>query len=316
MSNTILVGVDGSSGSLRALDWAIIEAKARNSALLLVNSVPSVFIAAPAIATSYLEGAEREAKRILAEAAERAKAQGVDAQTLVAQGDAAGVLVRQSENAGLAVVGKRGRGGFAGRLLGSVSSGLAAHAKCPTVIIPDESEAHDASTSDARDSSKAPGEDASLTGHVVVAVDFGPQEQVLWEGAEAARRCGKPLTLIAARVPILGDRWALAAYQAKELHDEITNDLNEVVATVRARYSDVTVEGRVLVGEPDEVLISVTRTADLLVMGTRGYGGFRGLLLGSVSQAVLHHGHSPVMVVPNTWAPASAAGAPDSQHQA
>ncbi|MFC5931899.1 hypothetical protein D6T64_03200 [Cryobacterium melibiosiphilum] len=74
--------------------------------------------------------------------------------------------------------------------------------------------------------------------------------------------------------------------------------MTRVVTAVAARYPDVKLSQHLFVGKPAEVLVQTTQIADVVVLGTRGLGGFPGLLLGSVSQAVLHHGRSPMMVVP------------------
>jgi nucleotide-binding universal stress UspA family protein len=74
--------------------------------------------------------------------------------------------------------------------------------------------------------------------------------------------------------------------------------LTRVIPAVAARYPAVKLSRHLFVGKPAEVLVQTTQTADLVVLGTRGLGGFPGLLLGSVSQVVLHHGRSPVMIVP------------------
>ena len=81
-------------------------------------------------------------------------------------------------------------------------------------------------------------------------------------------------------------------------YEEELAKLTRVIITVAERYPDVKLSRHLFVGKPAEVLVQTTQTADLVVLGTRGLGGFPGLLLGSVSQAVLHHGQSPMMVVP------------------
>ena len=78
---------------------------------------------------------------------------------------------------------------------------------------------------------------------------------------------------------------------AKELTDSVAGEL-------RKDFPDLEIETRVLEGRPADALVDASRTAELLVMGTRGYGGFRGLLMGSVSQAALADAECPVMVVP------------------
>src|SRR6478735_1429717 len=138
--DVILVGVDGSTPSLHALDWAAAEAARRGWSLHLVCSY-----ALPSFTAASLDGGyaalddsaiQEGAQAVLAEAAARISHHGVRVTTKVHTGDAAGVLVELSHDARLVVVGTRGRGGFADRLLGTVSSALPAHAHCPTVVVP------------------------------------------------------------------------------------------------------------------------------------------------------------------------------------
>ena len=79
---------------------------------------------------------------------------------------------------------------------------------------------------------------------------------------------------------------------AKQLTETVADELRET-------HPDLTITTRVLQGRPADALVDASRTADLLVLGSRGYGGFRGLLMGSVSQAVLADTESPLMIVPN-----------------
>jgi nucleotide-binding universal stress UspA family protein len=86
--------------------------------------------------------------------------------------------------------------------------------------------------------------------------------------------------------------------------------LDDALAPYRQRYPDLAVVAHVVNGSPAEVLTSLSETAQLLVVGSRGRGGFRGLLLGSVSHQVLHHAHCPVGVVRAAAATASPAARP------
>ncbi|WP_051147389.1 universal stress protein [Glaciibacter superstes] len=330
MRNVILVGVDGSSNSNRALDWAIVEADIRNWPLRLVSAFPPAFVADPVVGASYALAARREAEAILDHATARAEARSVRTEAHIECGDASKVLVEHSETAGLAVVGKRGRGGFVGRLLGSVSSGLAAHSHCPTVVVPQEG--HESAVTGLEvgqgtrgDPSNERGEKSamhptfsdavgtgdtarqqesainglSFAGQIVMAVDSGSQGPALWEAAEMARIHGKPLALVSVKGTTVGDLgWSPSVEDSDPYYEEELAKLTRVVAAVAARYPDVKVSRHLFVGKAAEVLVRTTQTADLVVLGTRGLGGFPGLLLGSVSQAVLHHGRSPMMVVP------------------
>ena len=329
MRNVILVGVDGSSNSDRALEWAMVEANIRNWPLRLVSTFPPAFVADPIVGTSYSLAARREAEAILEHATKRAEAQSVRTETRVECGDATTVLVEHSETTKLAVVGKRGRGGFVGRLLGGVSSGLAAHSHCATVVVPQghgsanteledyqgtrgapRNERGEQSTThptffDAVDAGDLPRpqenaiDGLSFAGKIVIAVDSGSQGPALWEAAEMARIHGKPLALVSVTGATVSDPgWSPSVEDFDPDYEKELAKLTRVVSAVAARYPDVKASRHLFVGKPAEVLVEATETADLVVLGTRGLGGFPGLLLGSVSQAVLHHGRSPMMVVP------------------
>lgn len=136
---TIVVGVDGSSGSGAALRFAVEEARLRNAALRVVTSwhVPALAysggFAVPIDPHEYEELAKAAAVEALA-ALEKETA-GVDVECLAKEGQAAKVLLEEAQGADLLVVGSRGHGGFAGLLLGSVSQQVAHHAPCPVVIV-------------------------------------------------------------------------------------------------------------------------------------------------------------------------------------
>jgi nucleotide-binding universal stress UspA family protein len=137
----IVVGVDGSEGSRKALAWAVAEAKLRNTQLRVVSAweLPTVY-AAPGFVPPVdfdPEAYEKAASRIVDSALEEQQSatQDIEIDRVVTNGHAAHVLVDASADAELLVVGSRGRGGFAGMLLGSVSQHCVQHAHCPVVVI-------------------------------------------------------------------------------------------------------------------------------------------------------------------------------------
>lgn len=131
----IVVGVDGSDGARAALRWALSEARLRSVALEVVHAW-SYLHAAGQQYVSY-DAMHRAARHLLGDAVAGLGDTGAVAitETLV-EGPAAEVLVRVAQGAALLVVGTRGRGGFAGLLLGSVSQHVAHRAACPIVIVP------------------------------------------------------------------------------------------------------------------------------------------------------------------------------------
>jgi nucleotide-binding universal stress UspA family protein len=141
--STIVVGVDGSAGSKRALQFAIDEARASGDDVKAVSAwhVPAIVyeggIGGVAVDPAEFEkGAEVELARALSEI--DAADSGVTIKPVVRHGQPADALCEESEDAKLLVVGSRGLGGFRGLLLGSVSQQCAQHARCPVVIIPQD----------------------------------------------------------------------------------------------------------------------------------------------------------------------------------
>ena len=290
----ILVGVDGSPASLNALEWAVAQARQVGWRLHLVCAY-----AVPTFAAASLDGgyaalddtAIREgAQAVLDEAATRVSDRGVEVTSALETGDPAGVLVDLSKQVCLVVVGTRGRSGFAERVLGTVSSALPAHAHCPTVVVP----LHEGDD----DEDNAP--PLPIT-RIVVGVDGSDSAKVALNRAiEQAEVWDAELTAVVA-VPIgagaglLG--WLPAAVDRENVLADVEEGLN--VAVDRALEGrDLVVRRHALDGNGAALLSEFSTAVDLVVVGSRGRGGFAGMLLGSTSQQVLHHSACPVMVVP------------------
>jgi nucleotide-binding universal stress UspA family protein len=141
---TIVVGVDGSDASIRALRWALREARLRGARVRVVHawSYPQVSTYHEAAHVSSVPFAE-EAAALLDQVVEQAEsdAEGVQVEKKVVEGEAAPALVEAARDASMLVVGSRGLGGFSGLLLGSVSQQCAHHATCNLVIVRDGSHA-------------------------------------------------------------------------------------------------------------------------------------------------------------------------------
>src|SRR5476649_750897 len=139
--STIVVGVDGSEGSARALQFALAEARLRGANLKAVSAwhVPAIVYEAGWVPAELdLDDYPRFAQEALAKALADggAETSGVEVTTVVTKGQAADVLCAEAKGADLLVVGSRGLGGFRGLMLGSVSQQCAHHAPCPIVIVP------------------------------------------------------------------------------------------------------------------------------------------------------------------------------------
>ncbi len=289
-TDLIVVGVDGSAHSRRAADWAAAEAASRHAPLRLVYAyqLPVAGYAAYSMAPSDLGRVMRaEGRRMLAEVADdlRARHPGLDVHTRLFQGDAVAALRHASEKARLTVVGSRGRGRVAGTVLGSVALAITAHGSAPVAVIPVD------------------GPGWTITGPVVVGVDGSPTSVAAIDFAfeEAAVR-GAPLVTVHAWSdprPTLSD---VSPADVARLAEGERMLLAEQVAGWRGRYPDVEVTSVVAHGRPTPALLDHAQQAQLLVVGSRGRGGFAGMVLGSTSHSLITHALCPVVVVRPNYA--------------
>ncbi|GAA2544586.1 universal stress protein [Neomicrococcus aestuarii] len=290
-ANGVTVGVDGSEQSLNALDFAAQEAIDHKVPLNIVTAYSIPVFAASSMDAGYAsmddDAFRAGALETVQDAATHVRSfveQGLEVRTFVESGDAAGVLLDFSEEADLMVVGRRGRGGFMGRLLGSVSAAIPAHSKCPTLVVPltakDRTEVRDV---------------------IVVGVD-GSERARLAVLKAADRAIAEDVTLrVICAIPPLGGSlaWVPATIDQEAVFRDLRTQLDAGERWLKSYYPNLKFESDVVEGSPVEVLIDESRTAKLLVTGSRGRGGFAGMLLGSTSQGVLFHANGPVMVVPD-----------------
>lgn len=297
----VLIGFDGSANATAALRWAAREAHFRDLPLTVVSS----FTIPPAV-SGYLESLPDSGSQTLARQATEAVLD--EARTQLAghpgevtyrleHGDAAGVMVNLSGSAELTVVGSRGRGGFTGRILGSVAAALPAHAHSPTVVVPYT-----------KGSSVGEGAEALRTADtrpVIVGIDGSPHSRhAAIEAARTAISHGTGLKLVMALPPLSTAAMWYPELAAREQalvhtrHDDLNKELDIEIGWVQAEFPELSVSGAVEDGYPVNILHELGTAAQLTVVGTRGHGGLRSALLGSVSRELLHHTTGPVMVVP------------------
>ncbi|GAA0265414.1 universal stress protein [Actinomadura nitritigenes] len=283
--NGIVVGVDGSKQSLRAVDWAADEAVRRNAPLRILYVVTPWLFDVPvdpragAMRAWLLYGGEDIVGYAVDRAGERAP--GLDVTGEQIGGQAAELLVDRAQDALMLVVGSRGRGGVGGLVLGSVAFQVASHARCPAVVVRD-----------------APSEEY---GEVALGVDGSPAstEAVGFAFGEASVRRARLHAVLAWPHPIStgpGDMQPLV-YDPEVVTKGEERVLSECLSGWRAKFPDVEVVPEVVHGRAAPALVRASEQADLLVVGSRGRGGFTGLLLGSVGHAMLHRSRCPVAVV-------------------
>ncbi|PWD52609.1 universal stress protein [Serinibacter arcticus] len=287
----VLVGVDGSESSGWALEWALEAARRRGWALhvLCSYSLPSFTAASLDGGYAALDDSaiRSSAQAALDGAIARASGRGVTVTGTLETGDAAGALIEASAAAGLAVVGTRGGGGFTDRLLGTVSTALPAHAHCPVVVVPLRTE-----------ESPTP---IAAPRRIVVGVDGSPSAKVALHGAVAeAALWGAELTAVAG-VPLSHGAGMLAWLPAAIDRGQVLADVKaglEVMVREAVGTTGLDVKLHALDGSGAALLSEFSTAVDLVVVGSRGRGGFTGMLLGSTSQSVLHHASCPVLVIP------------------
>ncbi|GAA4117175.1 universal stress protein [Enteractinococcus coprophilus] len=311
-TGTVVVGVDGSENSERAFDVAVEIAQKFGYGLRVIAAYTEPGYEYLPENTQGL--AQENAQAVINDLVATVDDSELGISGTTIESDAAGALIKASQDAVLVVVGKRGRSRFAGRFLGSVSASVASHAKCPTLVIPEKRhsgehlETQFARLSGSPElsefgvlSSQDDGDPTNFSGTVVVGVDLDayPVELSL-HAAKHAQVLGKSLTLVTAQ-PFTGSMWMPVSpiYQAEvpDLRKDVAKRLAKVAEQV-AEQSSVEVHWRFFDASPADALAEASRTADMAVVGTRGRGGFAGLLLGSVSQAVLNRAVTPVLVVP------------------
>ena len=282
----IVVGVDGSAVSKVAVDWAARDAVRRGLPLKLVNVLnPPIVMAFPEVPMppGFLKWQESDGRKVLERALKTVEeATGgapLEINTEMISGPSVPTLVEESKNAQLIVVGCRGRGALARGLLGSVSNGLVHHAFCPVAIIHDEDPLMP-------HPSEAP---------VVVGVDGSPaSERALAIAFEQASFRGVDVLAVHAWSDSGVFEFPGADWSTQQAFGEET--LSERLAGWQERYPDVLVRRVVVPDRPAHQLLEQAKSAQLLVVGSHGRGGFAGMLLGSVSTAIVHGAKMPVIV--------------------
>ncbi|MDF2707150.1 universal stress protein [Nonomuraea muscovyensis] len=275
----IIVGVDGSRAGLEAAGWAAGEAALRETPLRLVHAMPDWACKEEGsgrlaeVARWMREGG----KTVLAAAEDRVRRERpkVAVETGLLPGDPRAALIEASGDAELVVVGDHGMGGVRGLLVGSVALGVAGHAECDVVLVRELPVSP-------RDEVVAGVDGSATTGRVL---DFAFREAEL-----------RGLTLRAVHAWSLPQAGGILPPAGDGEQDEVLL-LKERLAAHRERHPGVQVIEEVVHGHPVAVLREAAAGAELLVVGSRGYGTLKGMVLGSVSQAMVHHAPCPLAVV-------------------
>jgi nucleotide-binding universal stress UspA family protein len=274
MGKFIVVGVDETPESQIALRWAVEAARSRGTAVRVIRAYANQANQWPAIGaegfvtTPSIDRYQAELDAAVEYVRDRL---GYHAGSgwLASASPAEAILV-EGERAEMIVLGTRNRNRLEAAILGSVVTAVTARATCPVAVV--TSEEHD--------------------GPIVVGTDGSSHsDDALAFAFEEADRTGRALTVVYCWNPT--DRHDRPAAQAHELlHDWLADSLEPY----EQKYPRVHVRSKVIENRPAVALAAMTEGASLAV-GSRGRGGVRGLLLGSVSQSLLHHANCPVVIV-------------------
>lgn len=285
----VVIGYDGSDQAQAALPWAARAAERNQQPLVVLNAADRI-----SYAHDYAVGiwdptdAENASLAIAEQGAELVRGEHPDLEvsTVFSLAGPALALEEASTRASLVVVGTRGRGRIAGILLGSTAFAVAAHARCPVVVVP-------------REETHLPDREHPL----VVGVDGSENGRRALEAAIGiARRNQAGLRLVSAWEPPPLDPLGPPGYRSMEEAVKARRDLaQEAIDEARgiAERADlgVPVDAVVAEGRAEDTLASAASGASLIVLGARGRGDFASLLMGSTSRSVLHLAPCPVYLV-------------------
>ncbi|MGV9765000.1 universal stress protein [Micromonospora tulbaghiae] len=280
----ILVGYDGSADAAVALNWALDEAGRSGRPVRLAYVFEWLTVTGwigPGVAPGVWpdEAARQQVEELVRKAAADAAAErpGLTVHGEVFDGPPALVLQERSAEAGMLVLGSRGHGGFGGLLAGSTAVSVTAHAHCPVVVVRDGQ--------------------AATSGPVVVGSDGSESAlRALGFAVERAAQRDVPLRVLRAWEPP-GERWVPPDFDPEQVAASERAAAETELAPWRESFPDVPVEIEAVPGSASALLVEASRSAQLVVVGSRGRGGLRGMLLGSVSQQLIQHSHCPVAVV-------------------
>lgn len=292
MSGTVIVGYDGSEPSELALVYAAREAGRRGATLVVFHGyhfgrpASPMVVPQPAVQQAYEDAAVRTAE--LGARQIRSRFPNLTVRSAAEAGLNARTLAEAGEHADLIVVGNRGRGGFAGLLLGSVSLRTIGAARCPVVVVR--------------------GGEHEPCGRVVAALDIDePAVETVLDFAfeEAALRHAELIAVYAwdQDAPLLLDVALDApgvADAARTIIMACDDRLDALARRARAQHPEVAVSHRAASASPAGLLVAESRQADLLVVGAHRHGhDHPGMRVGPVAAALVHHAECPVAVVPH-----------------
>lgn len=305
MSDTIVVGLDGSPESRAAAAWAAREALLRDVPLRLVHAWqprPSASAAFAGFSASSLYTDLRGwSERLLRESQAHLADHHSNLRISTAQDadQAVPALLAAAEDAELLVLGSRGLGSVAGFLLGSVGLAVVARSRRPVVLVREGERAEDEHLPDASGAASQ----ATAYRDVVLGLDLeDPHDAVIEFAFDAAARRAAGLRVVYGWNPprsSYDNSGALNDDLRAELTGNVRRAFSDVLAPWRDKFPGVAVRGQGVIGKAGSHLTDASRDASLLVVGRKAAQSVVGARIGPVTHAVLHHATAPVAVVPH-----------------
>ena len=283
LGQCVVVGVDGSDSALRAVRWAADEAARRGVPLRLVTAfgwTDDISVGYPGLNIRYRDVLLDEYRRALATAVETARGRQPELELSheLRIGQPIGTMADEARRAQLLVVGDRGLNRVEGLLVGSVGVAMATHAECPVVVV------------------RGP-ERTDVTQPVVVGADgTAVSEAAIAFAFQAAADRSVPLIAVHTWWDTFVDQSPAVLFRDEEQVRQ-QEPLSRQLAGWSEKYPQVEVTGLVARDRPVHQLLERSRGAQLVVVGSRGHGELAGMVLGSVSNALVHKADCPVAVV-------------------
>lgn len=294
----ILLATDGSEGAESASRMAAALSGTLGSELHLVYAevMPSLYyaelVAVGLDEWDRLSGfAEREARNLVTKEEEKLKETGTEVTAIhaaVGRADERIVALAEQIEADLILIGSRGQGGISRALIGSVSDSVVRHAHCPVLVVREDERR----------------KDSLLPTKVLLALDGSKESQEAAKiAANLAAGVGAELHIVNV-VPTAPVRPYPHPY-AMEQHNIAFEEAKEVAREFLEQRREEAVSGGVetafahlKLGEPDREVVRLAEEldADVIALGSRGLGGIKRALMGSVSESVVRHAHCPVLV--------------------
>lgn len=286
----IVVGTNGSATARAAVDWAAARALAKGLPLVVVLVVPDM----PALSRGELMSKVDRIDDIVAGAHRRAherldaehhylteKYPGLTVEATMLVDDASYPLAAATRTAELVIIGSRNHSApLIARTLGGTSTAVVAHSRGPVVVVPEDSH-------------------LDAAGPVVVGVDVSPEaeEAIRLAVAEAAER-GAKLIAVHTWDPVPWITSVVGGWSVDDVQigSRLEGMVRDLVTTHASAHPELEVEVRVRPGHPAQVLLEHSVSAGMIVLGSRGRGGFKGMLLGSTSREVMRNARCPVLI--------------------